>query len=280
MPAGRPWSRWWSSAGAAPGPGARRCGVQRQRWNIGVVRAAAMFHRCGQATGPRTSADGHPAPSRTTRTTLTTRTCLARLRPGPGPGPTDPMAPLGRIGPPQWAIGSLLARLRPSAELSAGRAASPRSARPPAPPRATRPVLAPGLPEQLITGRVRAGRVRRTRNRRTRTRNRRTRNRRARWPAARCAGLGRLGGGEVLGVRPGHVPGPHRGAGRYLHRRHEVILSPDRAVGQPGTGRAKWSPCGGTTRARRSGGIATSCCCGAGRRSARWARPSPSSRCR
>ena len=33
-------------------------------------------------------------------------------------------------------------------------------------------------------------------------------------------------------------------------------------------------------RAARSGGIATSCCCGAGRRSARWVRPSPSSRCR
>ena len=137
--------------------------------------------------------------------------------------------------------------------VSAGRAASPRSPRPPSPPRAARPsppavsppavsppvlppgvglrclirpAIAPGLAEQPIARcRAEADRVRRTR--------RLQRNGRACWPAARRAALRLRGVGEVLGVRPGHVPGPHRGAGRHLHRRHEIILSPDRPPDNP-----------------------------------------------
>jgi hypothetical protein len=50
---------------------------------------------------------------------------------------------------------------------------------------------------------------------------RRARLRRARL---RCTSFGRLGVGQVLRVRPGHVPGPHRSGGRHLHCRHRVIL--------------------------------------------------------
>ena len=46
-----------------------------------------------------------------------------------------------------------------------------------------------------------------------------------RRPPPDRVGLGRLGVGQVLGVRPGHVPGSHRGAGRHLHRGHEAIVA-------------------------------------------------------
>jgi hypothetical protein len=46
-------------------------------------------------------------------------------------------------------------------------------------------------------------------------------------PGLRSAGvsrLGRLSLGELLGARPGHVPGPHGGIERQLHSRHGIIL--------------------------------------------------------
>src|SRR5690242_2551593 len=48
-------------------------------------------------------------------------------------------------------------------------------------------------------------------------------------PGPRSGGgarLGRLGLGEMLGARPGHVPGPHRGVRRELHGWHGILLSP------------------------------------------------------
>ena len=125
-----------------------------------------------------------------------------------------------------------------------------RSARPPAPtrpppspPRAARPAL-PG--RGLRTGRIHRNDRRRNDRRRSgthrndrprnsrrrsgrrpsgRRRNNGRRSGRRRGPAANRVGLGRLGVGQVLGVRPGHVPGPHRGAGRHLHRGHEAIVA-------------------------------------------------------
>src|SRR6185437_359498 len=48
-------------------------------------------------------------------------------------------------------------------------------------------------------------------------------------PGPRSGGgarLGRLGLGEVLGARPGHVPGPHRGVRRELHGWHGIPPQP------------------------------------------------------
>ena len=48
-------------------------------------------------------------------------------------------------------------------------------------------------------------------------------------PGPRSGGdarLGRLGLGEMLGARPGHVPGPHRGVRRELHGWHGIPPQP------------------------------------------------------
>src|SRR5436309_1609959 len=48
-------------------------------------------------------------------------------------------------------------------------------------------------------------------------------------PGPRSGGgarLGCLGLGEMLGARPGHVPGPHGSVGRELHGWHGILLSP------------------------------------------------------
>ena len=44
------------------------------------------------------------------------------------------------------------------------------------------------------------------------------------FPPRASSRLGRLGFGEMLGARPGHIPGAHRGVGRQLHGRHGIIL--------------------------------------------------------
>ena len=117
---------------------------------------------------------------------------------------------------------------------SARRPAPTRPPRPPSPPPAAARPARPG--RGLRPGRVhRNGRRRHRRpatagaangrRRSNRRRNDRRRNGGDRGPPANRVGLGRLGVGQVLGVRPGHVPGPHRGAGRHLHRGHEAILA-------------------------------------------------------
>jgi hypothetical protein len=124
---------------------------------------------------------------------------------------------------------------------SAGRAASPPAVpRSPTPPREARPPWPAlrGRPARFPTAGFRSARFRPPCFRSARFRPTWPRAVRSRLSPLRPAPLrpppafrrrassrlGRLGFGEMLGARPGHIPGAHRGVRRQLHGRHGVIL--------------------------------------------------------